>query len=219
MNIILGSASPRRRQLLNELGLVFTVNAGQADETPTPGLERGEMALYVARKKAEHLKEIVKENDVLITSDTIVWIDNHVLNKPENEAEAFEMLTKLNGRTHQVYTGVCLFSQKKEVVFSCKTNVVFRKVTDDVLHYYISNYQPFDKAGSYGAQECLPEGINFCSEKEKTFLQKIGKTDLFENTLAGEKGKHVPIIDHIEGSYFNVMGLPIVELMEALNNF
>ncbi len=219
MNIILGSASPRRKQLLSELGLVFTVHAAQADETPSPGLVRGEMALDIARKKAEHLKIIIKENDLLITSDTIVWIDNYVLNKPENEEEAFAMLTKLNGRKHQVYTGVCLFSHKKEVVFSCKTDVVFRKVTDDTLQTYISNYRPFDKAGSYGAQECLPEGINFCSEIEKAFLQKIGKPDLFEKTLAGEKGKHVPMIDYIEGSYFNVMGLPIVEVMEALKNF
>jgi septum formation protein len=219
MELILGSGSPRRKQLLTALGFNFSVITGNTDETPSPGLIAAEIATDLACRKANSLKEYIKENTILITADTIVWIDNELLNKPADEEEALFMLQKLKGRTHKVFTGVCLTSKERSAVFSCETDVTFLNVTDKFLKEYIAECHPYDKAGSYGAQECLPEGKIFLSEKEQTFLKKIGQPDLFNQTLAVKDNRHFPLIEKIQGSYFNVMGLPVAELYDELQNF
>lgn len=219
MEYILGSGSPRRRQLLSAIGYDFDVMTSDVDETPDAGLEGADIAVSLAKRKAEVLRSRLLPDEVLITADTIVWINNELLGKPADEEDAMIILQKLNGNTHQVFTGVCIYTSKTSECFSCESKVTFKSVTEDFLRKYIATYKPFDKAGSYGAQECLMPGINYLDPKETDFLNRIGRPDLFEKTLAVENGKHVPLIDKIEGSYFNVMGLPIVELSERLQKF
>ncbi len=219
MKIVLGSGSPRRKQLLTELGYTFRVISSDVDETPSKGLVNEEIAISISERKASALLSKLTDAEILITADTIVWIENQLLEKPKDESDAFRMLSILNGQTHQVYTGVCLVSTTNKIVFSSKSNVTFKKVKDELLLDYIHQCKPFDKAGSYGAQECMPEGKNYCSDEEKQFLYSIKQPFLFEKSLAVESGKHFPIIDAIEGSYFNVMGLPIVELHKHLLTF
>ncbi len=218
-NLILGSGSPRRKQLLSECGFDFTVRTNEIDETPPPGLLRSEIAMKLAEMKSDALRNTLTEKEILITADTIVCLDELVLNKPEDAQHAFEMLRMLSGKVHQVYTGVCISSKIKKIVFSCETDVEFNLLSDELIQRYVTEYSPFDKAGSYGAQECLPEELNPCSEAEKQFIRSIGKPDLFENTLVQTGKESIPIIKKITGSYFNVMGLPIVELTNQLNSF
>lgn len=217
--LVLGSGSPRRKQLLSECGFNFSVRTREIDETQPAGFHRFEIAMQLAEMKSEALKDSLQDDEILITADTIVCLNDHVLNKPKDEVQAFEMLKMLSGKIHQVYTGVCIVSKTKKIVFSCETDVEFNSLTDVQIKKYINDFSPFDKAGSYGAQECLPPGMNPCSETEKQFMISIGKPDLFENTLSEIKKDSVPVIRKINGSYFNVMGLPIVELTNHLNSF
>jgi len=152
---ILASGSPRRKQLLENLGLNFTVVVTDTDETITENLKREEIPLYLSRKKAEAVPAFLTENAVIIAADTIVWIDEHVMNKPSNEREAMLMLEKLSGRTHQVYTGVTLRDAQKTKSFFSVTSVTFRELSKSEIAFYIENYKPFDKAGSYGAQDWI----------------------------------------------------------------
>jgi septum formation protein len=214
--VLLGSGSPRRQQLLKELGINFRVLTSNTDEIPLPHLSRGNIAEYLAEEKAEALVNNLHEGELLITADTIVWLDESMLGKPADADEAFSMLSRLNGRTHQVYTAICFDDKARRKIICVRSDVAFKKVSEEDIRKYIQNYHPFDKAGSYGAQECLEEGINPCSKFEMDFLNKIGKEKLFERTLAINFKKHFPLIDHIEGSYFNVMGLPVVELVEEI---
>ena len=218
-NIVLGSGSPRRKLLLKELGFNFRILTSKADEVPLPHLKREKIAEYLAEEKANSLSGQIKENEILITADTIVCLGSVMLGKPSDSLNAIEMLSLLNGRRHQVYTGICLFKNNEKKIFSVESNVVFRKLNENEIQKYIEVYKPFDKAGSYGAQESLPEGINSCSEKEIKFMKKFGFEKLFERTLPEENINRIPLIDHIEGSYFNVMGLPVVELFEELMVF
>ncbi len=217
--ILLGSGSPRRILLLKELGLNFRVLISDADETPLSDHLRGDIAKYLSEKKAEALKNKIHENEILITADTIVWLDSSMLGKPANSEEAVEMLNLLSGRRHQVYTGVTLTDQSSKKTFCVESNVVFKTLNEIETRKYIQEYQPYDKAGSYGAQECLMEGVNPCSKKEIQFLKNHGIELFFERTLAMDKKKHIPIIEHIQGGYFNVMGLPVVELIDELEAF
>jgi septum formation protein len=216
-NIVLCSASPRRQQLLKELGFEFEVLARDVDETFPKNLQAEDVAIFLAHKKAEFFGDDLMDGKIYITADTIVWLNHEVLNKPANREDAFTMLKKLSGNMHHVFTAVCFSSVKKKITISVKSNVCFRKIPDEEIKYYIEHYKPFDKAGSYGAQECLPEGMNPCSDDEIKFLESINKTDLFERTLSKDK-KHFPLIQSIEGSYFNVMGLPIVEVYNTIVN-
>ncbi len=216
--LVLCSASPRRQQLLRELGFDFETRVKDVDESFPASLKAEDIALFLADKKADAFLPDYEEGKVFITADTIVWLKDEMLGKPVNAEDAFQMLQKLSGAEHFVYTGVCLSSKTKRNLFSVESAVRFQTLTDDEIRFYIEHYKPFDKAGSYGAQECLHEGMNPCSAKENKFLESIGKPDLFEDTLP--KGKeHMPIIERIEGSYFNVMGLPIVELYHELVGF
>ena len=165
------------------------------------------------------MKSEIHENEILVTADTIVWLDSFMLGKPANFDEAFKMLSLLSGCKHQVYTGVTLMNQSITKTFCVESDVLFNTLSEIEIRKYIQEYQPYDKAGSYGAQECLIEGINPCSENEIRFLKKNKLDNFFEQSLQSDNKKHIPIIKHIKGSYFNVMGLPVVELMEELVAF
>jgi septum formation protein len=183
--IILASQSPRRQQLLKELGLNFTIDVREVDEVYPMHLQREEIPVYLAQLKAKAFENNIGGNQLVITADTIVWLNNQVLGKPVDFNDAFKMLQTLSGNTHTVYTGVCLKSLTKETTFWAKTNVHFKQLSDDEITYYLNTHKPYDKAGAYGIQE---------------WIGYIG-------------------IEHIEGSYFNVMGLPVQKLYEHLKQF
>jgi len=184
-NFILASKSPRRQELLRELGVNFSVVTKDVDETFSNNLYREEIAVYLAELKAKSFSGTLNENDLLITADTIVWLDGEVFGKPENGEAAIKTLQKLSGREHQVISGVCLSSSKKHKSFFSISNVQFKVLSPEEIEYYVTVYKPFDKAGAYGIQE---------------WIGYIG-------------------ITHIEGSFFNVMGLPIQQLYTEILNF
>lgn len=151
--IILASKSPRRQELLKGLGISFEVKTKEVNEDFPSSLPSNEVAAYLARKKANEFE--LSKNELLITSDTTVLLEGKVLNKPSSEKEAIEMLQNLSENSHQVCTGVCIKSTDKELVFSETTIVSFKPLSLDEIEYYISNFKPFDKAGSYGIQEWI----------------------------------------------------------------
>lgn len=184
-DIILASKSPRRQQLLSDLGLKFSVQSLDIPEEFPEGLGMTEVPVYLAELKAEAFRPQLKSNQMVITADTIVWLDGKVLGKPVDYADGFGMLRNLSGKKHEVITGVCLLTTEKKVSFYALTDVWFKPLSDDEIHYYLENYRPFDKAGAYGIQEW------------------IGYVGIY----------------HIEGSFYNVMGLPIQSVYEHLKNF
>lgn len=185
-NIYLASQSPRRQDLLKKLGFDFNIAVKKdVEETFHQSLEKEEIAMYLADKKASAYKNLIKENRLLITADTIVWINGEVLGKPKDNIEATEMLKKLSGKHHSVITGITLKTDTKHHNFFCTTEVWFKQLTFDEISFYIKNYKPFDKAGAYGIQEWI-------------------------GLVAVEK---------IEGSYFNVVGLPVQKLYTELEKF
>ncbi|WP_426059210.1 Maf family protein [Hymenobacter sp. B1770] len=156
MKIVLASNSPRRRELLTALGLPYEVRLREVDETFPEHLRRAEVAEYLAAHKAAAYADDLAHDEVVLTADTIVCLDDDVLNKPADVAEATAMLTRLQGRAHDVFTGVCLrCGDGREVVFSDQTTVHFRPLSPTEIAHYIATAQPFDKAGSYGAQDWL----------------------------------------------------------------
>jgi len=183
--IILASRSPRRQELMSELGLKFEIVTRDYDESFPDGLSGNEIALYVAKAKASVFKNEVAENEIVIAADTIVWCNNEVLGKPVDKTDAIRILKEISGNTHEVITGVSLLSSKKQITFSVATKVTFEVLSDDEIEYYIDYYNPYDKAGAYGIQEWI--GITACSR--------------------------------IEGSYFNVVGLPVQRLYKELQEF
>ncbi|MGB0431446.1 MAG: Maf family nucleotide pyrophosphatase [Bacteroidia bacterium] len=183
-NLILGSKSPRRREILSMAGLNFeTVDIDVQEDYPKTLLPH-EIAEYLAVKKSNGFT-LRNKNDLLITSDTIVVKNNKVLEKPANADKAFEMLKELNGAVHYVYTGVCLRSMDKQIQFTDKTEVSFLEMKDEELRYYIQTCKPFDKAGAYGVQEWMG----------------------------------MVAVDNINGTFYNVMGLPIHKLYSELKEF
>lgn len=187
--LILGSASPRRQELLKSLGFEFMNKPINADEDYPDELKAQEIPLYLAEKKADGYKiaykEELKEEEILITADTIVWCDGEALNKPANFVEGKKMLETLSGKMHEVFTGVCLKSGNKQTTFYDVSRVYFKKLKTEEIEYYLTNYSPYDKAGGYGVQD---------------WIGYIG-------------------IDKIEGSFYNVMGLPVKDLYEELIKF
>ena len=160
-NIILGSASPRRKELLTDLGLIFSIKTTNKEETFSRLLKQEEIAEFLAKQKSEFLSEDLQQNDLLITADTIVSFKNELLNKPKNKEEAFKTLNKLSENTHKVITGVCLKSRNKEIVFSVTTIVTFKELSENEIHHYLNKYNPYDKAGAYGIQDWIGKiGIN-----------------------------------------------------------
>lgn len=217
--IILASKSPRRQFLLREIGFTFDLYTRDVNEDFPTHLKAAEIPLYLCRKKAEAFESDLAENSIVVTADTIVWIHDHVLNKPNDRQEAADMLLELSGNKHEVYTGVCLKSKEKEISFAVKTDVYFREMTLKEIAHYIEMCNPMDKAGSYGAQECLKEGFNPCSEDEIKFLKSIGKESLIQKSIVTHEESKFACIEKIDGSYFNVMGLPVVELYRELHKF
>ena len=184
-NIILASRSPRRQQLLHELGLKFDVVIKDYEETYPEGLDGEEIARYIAHGKAASFINQLSVNDIVIAADTIVWCNKKVLGKPLDQEDAITILKEISGNTHEVITGVSICSHSREITFSESTKVTFEVFTDEEIAYYTANYKPYDKAGAYGIQEWI--GIIACS--------------------------------HIDGSYFNVVGLPVQRLYKELQKF
>lgn len=154
--VILASNSPRRKELLSGLGISYEVKTLSGIEETYPDTLKGEeIPVYISREKADAYLSTIQPDELIITADTIVWLDGMVMGKPKNEADARNMLCKLSGKTHQVITGVCLTTTKFQKSFSTVTDVTFTKLTDDEIDYYIANYKPMDKAGAYGIQEWI----------------------------------------------------------------
>lgn len=185
-NVILASASPRRHELIKGLGIDFTYEKIQDDdESFDASMEVEIVPEYIAKKKSLGLGRNLVEKELLITADTMVLCDGEIMGKPLNREDAVLMLRKLSGNKHIVLTGVCLRTSDSCKTFTAKTDVWFKELSDEEINYYINNYAPYDKAGSYGAQEWI-------------------------GYIA---------ISKIEGSYFNVMGLPVHRLYTELGLF
>lgn len=213
-HLILASSSPRRQHLLKEAGFTFDIRKPDVEEDFPVSLPAEIVPLFLAEKKADFF--VIENDDVVLTADTIVVINGAILNKPANRDEAIAMLSLLSGKTHQVFTGVCISSAGTRKLFREETGVTFRHLNRQEIEYYVDNFKPFDKAGSYGAQECLPAGMDPCSPDEVAFLSKIGKPDLAQVTI---ESKAIAAIERINGSYFNVMGLPIHRVYFELISF
>jgi septum formation protein len=182
-DIILASKSPRRQHLLAELGLNFRViDHIDMEEVYPASLRAEEIPLYLAKAKAACCEHYMDTNTVLITADTIVWIDNEVIEKPYNAEDAVKMLIRLSGRMHEVFTGVCIKTRAGESSFFASSKVYFRQLSEEEIRYYVEKFNPLDKAGAYGVQE---------------WIGYVG-------------------VEKIEGSYFNVMGLPVQQLYHEL---
>ena len=154
-NIILASASPRRQQLLKDIGVKFKTQLKPVKEEFPDRLKHFEISDYLAQLKAIPFKESLKENDILITSDTIVWHNNTMLGKPKNYEDAHKMLSALSNSTHEVITSVCFTTTEFEKTHNSTTKVTFSELKDEAIDYYINTYKPFDKAGAYGIQEWI----------------------------------------------------------------
>lgn len=153
--LILASKSPRRQQLLKDLGLDFEIRTKDVDETYPSHLQAHEIAEYLAEKKSNAFLDSLAPNEIVLCSDTVVWCDGESLEKAKNKEEALGMLSKISGKTHEVITGVCLQSIHKKILFHDTVKVHFKEMTPEIMNYYVENYQPFDKAGAYGIQEWL----------------------------------------------------------------
>ncbi len=154
-NIILGSASPRRKELLAEFGFDFRIVRTNKKESYPLNLSGNEIAKFIAQQKAEFISLDLKNNFLLITADTIVLHNNRILHKPKDKKDALNILTQLSDKKHKVITGTCIKTKEKEVVFSTETDVHFHNLSESEIEYYISKFKPFDKAGSYAIQEWI----------------------------------------------------------------
>lgn len=182
--IILASNSPRRKQFLTDLGVTFSIQPANVNEEYPSFLKGKDIALYIAELKASVFSNIA-DDEIIITCDTVVWIDDTSLEKPQNKEDALQMLQKLSGKTHEVISAVCIKSKEKEMLFSDTTFVTFNQLSTEDILFYIETYQPYDKAGAYGIQEWIG--------------------------LVG--------IEKINGSYTNVVGMPMEKLYKNLNAF
>ena len=154
--IILASNSPRRKELLGGLGIVYEVKTmPDIDESYPEGLSCEEIPMYIARAKADAYLPMINNNELIITADTIVWLNGLVMGKPKNETEACDMLRRLSGHTHQVVTGVCITTRNKQKCFATVTDVTFANLSEEEINHYVTQYKPMDKAGAYGIQEWI----------------------------------------------------------------
>jgi septum formation protein len=155
-NFLLGSKSPRRQHLLKELGLNYKVVNIDIDEDYPQQLKGADIVRYLCKLKADAFDlSAFPDNTILITADTIVWLNEECIGKPENREDAINMLGKLSGNTHKVFSGICLRSGTKEHVFHAETEVSFKQLTNEEISYYVQHHRPFDKAGSYGIQDWI----------------------------------------------------------------
>jgi septum formation protein len=204
---------------MREAGFFFRTESPDVEESFPPDMPVHLVPRFLAEKKARVFENRITD-EVVMTSDTVVILDNQIMNKPLHRTEAIDMLEQLSGRTHTVITAVCLLSMDKTDCFDDRTEVTFKKLSRKEIEYYVDNFKPYDKAGAYGAQDCLLAGVNPCSPVENEFLKKINRTDLIEKTTTHTKaGIAMVAIEKIEGSYFTVMGLPIHKVYEHLNRF
>lgn len=172
LKILLASKSPRRQELIKHLQIPFDIVEAEVDESFPLDLSGQEIPLYLSKKKADAFANPLASNEILVTADTIVWINNKVLNKPENKDHAIEMLLSLAGQTHEVFTGVCLTTKHMQVQFAERTVVQCRKLTLDEINFYIDTCHPFDKAGSYGIQDWF--GLTAVERIEGCFYNVMG---------------------------------------------
>lgn len=154
-NFILGSNSPRRSQILKEMGLDFKIIASNIDETIPKGIKNKNVPIFLAKEKANFLFKELNENEILITADTIVLMNDEIITKPSNKKDAKDILQKISNNKHEVITGICITSNSNQHSFSSKTEVFFNKISDSEIEYYLEKFKPYDKAGSYGIQEWL----------------------------------------------------------------
>ena len=171
-NFILGSNSPRRKEILKNIGLKFSVCPSNIDENFNKEMKLENIGVFLAEKKANAIKNELKENDILITADTVVIHNNKLLSKPENTYQAKEMLEKLSGKSHKVITGVCLSNKNNKSIFSCETIVTFNDLNKFEIEFYVNKYKPFDKAGSYGIQEWI--GLIGVKKIEGSYTNVVG---------------------------------------------
>ena len=172
INIILASGSPRRQQFFKEMDLHYTIRLKEIEEIYPEHLQAEEITNFLAELKASAFENELKENDVLVTSDTIVWLNGKALGKPKDYDDAFKMLQQLANQTHEVITSVCLKSIDKKEVFHCVTKVTFNTLSDEAILYYITNYNSLDKAGSYGIQDWI--GLIGISKIEGSYTNVVG---------------------------------------------
>jgi septum formation protein len=170
--IILASGSPRRQQFLKELDVDFEIQLKDIEEIYPSHLKAEEITNFLAKLKASAFIDDLQQNDILITSDTIVWLNDKALGKPKDYDDAFEMLTEMSGTTHKVITSVCIKTTDKEIVFYEETLVTFTKLSSDEIKYYLDNYKPYDKAGSYGIQEWI--GLVTITKIEGSYANVVG---------------------------------------------
>ena len=154
-NFILGSNSPRRSEILKDIGIDFKIRASNIDETIPKGIKNKNVPIFLAKEKANFLAKELNENEILITADTIVLMNDKIITKPLNKKEAKNILQKISNNKHEVITGVCITSNSNQHAFSSKTEVFFNKINDYEIEYYLEKFKPYDKAGSYGIQEWL----------------------------------------------------------------
>ena len=216
--LVLASTSPRRQFLLRELGFQFSIEKPEADESFPASMAPEAVPKFLADKKAMTFKERL-QNEIVITSDTIVILGSKILNKPGDREEAVQMLSDLSGKTHLVITAICLLAREKQDLFDVRTEVKFNNLTANEINSYVDNCKPFDKAGAYGAQECLPAGMNPCSDEEIELLKTMNKIDLINKSINSKPGMGMVAIGKINGPYFNVMGFPIHKVYEHLVRF
>lgn len=169
--IILASNSPRRKQFLSDLGISFEVKPSNVDETYPKNLKHAEITDFIAQIKASAFNNLA-ENEIVITSDTLVWNGNLVLGKPKNVENAFEIIKGLSNKTHEVISSVCIKSKHKSKTFNAITFVTFSELTDEEIEYYIHNFKPFDKAGAYGIQEWI--GLIGIKEIKGSYTNVVG---------------------------------------------
>ncbi len=185
-NIVLASKSPRRQELMKGIGLEFSVITKDVDESYPSNMSVYDVAPFLSLKKAKAFNdEELPENYMVITADTVVIVDDMILGKPKDEADARGMLGRISGKKHSVITGVTIRTNDKVKTFSVVSKVSFETLDQEEIDYYVNNFRPYDKAGAYGIQE---------------WIGYIG-------------------VNHVEGSYFNVMGLPTQKLYKMLKAF
>jgi len=170
--LILASGSPRRQQFFKDLDLDFEIRLKEIEEIFPPELKAEEITNYLAELKASAFEGELNDNEILITSDTIVWHNNKALGKPKDAQDAFEILKSLSNATHEVITSVCFKTKLESKVLSEVTRVTFNKLSDEAIKYYIENYKPFDKAGAYGIQEWI--GFVAVSKIEGSYANVMG---------------------------------------------
>ena len=170
--LILASGSPRRQQFFKDLDLDFEIRLKEIEEIYPPELKAHEITNYLAELKASAFEGELKPNEILVTSDTIVWHNNTALGKPKDEQDAFEILKSLSNATHEVITSVCFKTNEKVEILYEITKVTFNELSDESIRYYLENYKPYDKAGSYGIQEWI--GFIGVSKIEGSYANVMG---------------------------------------------